>query len=153
MPFKTLEEKRAYNREYARRMYQRLRADGVCCSCRKQSAGSPSVFCAACLEAANERSRSYTARLREEALAAYGGRCACCGETESLFLCIDHVRGNGNVHRRDLGGGKRARSGRKFYKWLKDRDYPEGFQLLCYNCNNGRHLNGGGCSHRVKTNA
>lgn len=71
---------------------------------------------------------------RLDALIRYGGdppRCACCGETAIPFLSIDHIDGNGNKHRREI---------KKKYKWgiyeyLKRENYPEGFQVLCMNCN------------------
>jgi hypothetical protein len=83
-------------------------------------------------------------RLQHEAIVAYGGyRCACCKETEPLFLTIDHVKNNGGRHRRRVGFGD------KFYRWLKDRGYPPGFQVLCLNCNQGRWRNGGVCPHHA----
>lgn len=79
--------------------------------------------------------------LRDEVVAAYGGACACCGESEPEFLSIDHVDESGAEHRRALGGkqGEARRfsaGGEKTYRWLKDRGFPRGgFQLLCMNCN------------------
>lgn len=35
-----------------------------------------------------------------------------------------------------------------FLQWLKDNKYPKGFQVLCTNCNTGRHRNGGICPHK-----
>ena len=84
-------------------------------------------------------------RLQYSALQAYGGpKCACCGETEPLFLTIDHVRSDGAAHRRAIG----SLGGARFYKWLRDREWPEGFQVLCMNCNHGRHRNKGICPHK-----
>lgn len=89
-------------------------------------------------------------RRRERALkdlvfAAYGGyKCACCGETEKLFLQIDHVNNDGADHRRE-------RKGKGLYTWLKCRNFPEGFQVLCANCNWGKRQNGGVCPHRQKS--
>jgi hypothetical protein len=81
---------------------------------------------------------------RLEALRAYSGggepACACCGESILLFLALDHVNGGGYQQHRELGGGG-------FYSWLRKNNYPEGFQLLCHNCNFGRQLNGGVCPH------
>lgn len=34
------------------------------------------------------------------------------------------------------------------YRWLKDQGFPEGFRVLCHNCNQGRESNGGICPHR-----
>ena len=82
-------------------------------------------------------------RLRHEAILAYGGyRCACCGIREALFLTIDHVNDGGARHRRQVGASV------DFFKWLKRNGYPKGFQVLCSNCNSGRHRNGGCCPHK-----
>lgn len=58
----------------------------------------------------------------------YGGKCACCGEKEPKFLAIDHIAGNGNSHRKEIKKNK-------IYLWLKRMGYPQGFQVLCHNCN------------------
>jgi len=74
---------------------------------------------------------------------AYGGyRCACCGTREALFLTIDHIENDGACHRRRVGFST------GFLKWLKRNGYPKGFQVLCSNCNHGRHRNGGTCPHK-----
>lgn len=81
-------------------------------------------------EELNARARAYTRRDRLAALAAYGGVCACCGETDERFLCFDHVNGGGERMRREVHG-----QGRQFYGWLKRNGYPDGFRVLCHNCN------------------
>ncbi len=86
----------------------------------------------------------YYYRLRHETMLVYGGyRCACCGETEPMFLTLDHVNNDGNRHRRKIG----SFSSPKMFAWLRARHYPPGFQVLCSNCNHGRHRNGGTCPH------
>lgn len=59
-------------------------------------------------------------------------QCACCGEKHIEFLSINHINGGGNKHRREIGmsGG-----GVTFYRWLAKNNFPEGFNVLCYNCN------------------
>jgi len=85
--------------------------------------------------------------LRVETITAYGGRCACCGETELSFLCMDHVHGDGAAHRRTLGGHHAG--GRKMYLWLKREGFPKDrFRVLCYNCNIARGLYGQ-CPHEL----
>ncbi len=94
------------------------------------------------LEKNRARSRRYWRELRHAAIMHYGGyRCRCCGETEPKFLTLDHVKNDGSAHRKIIG-----RSG--LLAWLKDHDYPEGFQVLCMNCNHGKALNGGVCPHQ-----
>ena len=94
-------------------------------------------------ESERKRGREYWARLRKEALAVYGEKCACCGESEPKFLSLDHVFNNGAEHRRQI-----KHKGSGIWKWLKDHGYPGGFQTLCMNCNFGRYLNGGTCPHK-----
>jgi hypothetical protein len=65
-------------------------------------------------------------------LKKYGGdppSCACCGETQTAFLCLDHIDGGGNQHRKSLPPGT------NIYTWVKKNDYPKLFQVLCHNCN------------------
>ena len=57
----------------------------------------------------------------------YGQICNCCGETELAFLQIDHIRNDGSEHRKEFKGN--------IYYWLVKNNFPEGFQILCANCN------------------
>jgi hypothetical protein len=102
------------------------------------------------VDAERKRGRDYHNRIRHEVMMAYGGyRCACCGETEPAFLSIDHIKNDGAEHRRQIssrpGNGKGA-SG-PTWKWIIDNGFPEGFQVLCMNCNFGKARNGGICPH------
>lgn len=81
------------------------------------------------------RDKARQAKLR--VVAAYGGRCACCGETAIEFLTIDHVNGGGNVHRREVG------KGRGVYADLERQGFPQdGYRVLCFNCNIARGFYG-----------
>jgi hypothetical protein len=78
---------------------------------------------------------------------AYGGECVCCGESLPEFLTVDHTDGGGSDHRRKVSHGS---GGTGFYAWLKRHGFPQdGFQLLCFNCNLGRQINGGVCPHQA----
>lgn len=81
---------------------------------------------------------------KKETLAHYGGVCSCCKENRYEFLCIDHINGGGNIHRKKIGDG-----GTSFYGWLKKNDYPVGFQVLCHNCNMSKGSYGY-CPHQGK---
>ena len=95
--------------------------------------------------------RGYAKRARAQRkmalLSHYSGgdvKCACCGEREVAFLAIDHTNGGGNKHRKELG----ISSGAEFYKWLVDSGFPDGFRVLCHNCNFAMgHY--GSCPHSV----
>lgn len=67
-------------------------------------------------------------RLKERLLVleAYGGACACCGETAYEFLALDHVDGDGARHKEQVYS---------IYKDVIRRGFPNTFRLLCHNCN------------------
>ena len=79
-------------------------------------------------------------RLRLEAIKNYGGKCACCGESEMNFLCIDHIGGGGNKHRKEI-------TTKSIGEWLYVNKYPKGFQVLCHNCNMAEGIYGI-CPHK-----
>ncbi len=86
--------------------------------------------------------RQFFGGLRTEMIATYGGKCACCGEQESIFLDLDHINNDGAADRRERGNGQRL------LVWLKANDWPrDRYQLLCCNCNQGKARNGGVCPH------
>ena len=93
-----------------------------------------------------ERTRQYARERRRRVLEAYGGACACCGETTPEFLSIDHVYNDGEAHRRELQG-----YGKSMTLWLWQNGCPQDgrFQLLCHNCNMAKGLYGG-CPHKGK---
>ena len=61
--------------------------------------------------------------------------CACCGEKEYRFLAIDHINNDGAKHRKDVKAVN-------ITWWLVKNGYPEGFQILCSNCNFGKRVTG-----------
>lgn len=71
-------------------------------------------------------------------------KCACCGETNVLFLTMDHVDGDGSYHRKTL----KLASGSSTYYWLRRNGYPDGFQVLCWNCQHGKFVYGV-CPHQT----
>lgn len=89
------------------------------------------------------RQKKLYQKLKMEVLIYYGGnppKCACCGESHVEFLSIDHIKDEGNVHRRKIGRG------RLFYHWLIKNNFPKGYQVLCRNCNWAKSH--GGCPHK-----
>lgn len=71
----------------------------------------------------------------------YGTECKCCGETNELFLSIDHINNDGATDRRV------GLSGLRFYRYLINNNFPDTFQILCMNCNWGKRMNEGICPH------
>ena len=84
-------------------------------------------------------------KLRKTVIEEYGGRCVCCGIDDFPFLSIDHVANDGAAHRREAN----LHAGR-IYGWLKKNNYPDGFQVLCYNCNLAKAHHGGECPHQTR---
>lgn len=103
-----------------------------------------------------EYNRKSNLKLKRQVMDAYGGHCTCCGETELVFLTIDHVNNDGAEHRRQIAaeiGATWSQGGSRTYRWLRDNGFPEGFQVLCANCNCGKQWNGGVCPHQVTAEA
>ncbi len=91
------------------------------------------------------RLRRYNQRVKLKVLGHYSPsvRCQCfqencwhgsqpCPVSDIRALSIDHINGGGNKQRREL---KHARDGSGFYRWLVIHGFPEGYQVLCQNCN------------------
>lgn len=91
----------------------------------------------------NTASKRHYRKLQDIVFSNYGNKCACCGEAEPTFLSIDHVNNDGAEHRKKIG------IGHIFYRWIIDHDFPDTMQLLCCNCNMGKHRNGGICPHQA----
>lgn len=81
-------------------------------------------------------------RTRIKVLEGYGSKCNCCGESELVFLAIDHVNNDGNKERK-VGLTSIATC----YKIIRE-NFPPEYQLLCHNCNWAKHR--GGCPYQNK---
>lgn len=53
-------------------------------------------------------------------------KCKRCGFDNMSALQIDHIDGGGEKHRRSIRGD--------IYVWLIKNNFPDGFQVLCANC-------------------
>lgn len=72
---------------------------------------------------------------------AYGNVCKCCGESNYMFLTIDHVNNDGHIERKQYSQGG-------LYSRIIQENFPERYQLLCWNCNTGKRRNNGVCPHQ-----
>jgi hypothetical protein len=118
-------------------------AKGMCASCYAKSKYEQGA------EVYRQRARDHgkagRERLRTELLDAYGGKCAClnCPEANPAFLCLDHVNGDGKVHRMKMGS--------HVYADLRRRGFPQdGYRLLCWNCNSATRF-GRTCPHEEES--
>lgn len=98
---------------------------GLCSTCSKPALSNQSL-CKDCNDAIKIR---YTDN-RKKVLEAYGNKCQCCGITDKNCLQIDHIKGGGCAHRKSLSIN--------FNKWLIKNNFPEGYQILCANCNSAK---------------
>jgi len=70
-------------------------------------------------------------------------KCACCGESNILFLTISHKNNDGYLHKKELGGGS-------YYQKLFHSNFKTDREIIieCYNCNMSRTRTGGECAHK-----
>ena len=89
--------------------------------------------------------KKYKMKLRKQVIgyySAYKYRCACCLDIHMEFLTIDHIKGAGNKHRKEIKVG----GGHQFYTWLINNHFPIGYRVLCMNCNHSLGI-WGYCPH------
>lgn len=122
----------------------------ACCSCKSEdglflanrySNGYEQYLCNLCN---NKIKKRYYDKGKMLLLDHYGSRCTCCGETEPLFLSVDHINNDG--HKELWPNGKRI-SGVHLYRRIVKAGYPATYQILCMNCNFGKRMNNGVCPH------
>lgn len=89
--------------------------------------------------------KRHRAKLKLQVITHYSKgivRCTCCPESHLVFLTIDHIKGGGRKHYREM-----QETGDTLYKWLIKNKSPVGFQVLCFNCNFAKHAMGV-CPHQ-----
>ena len=97
----------------------------------------------------NIRSRKKVLKLKTEVFSHYSKglpRCSCCGIDTLDVLSLDHIDGRKNaMHKKNLDG-------HELYTWIRQNEYPEGFQILCMMCNfaKGMKSNDNKCPHEMK---
>ena len=85
-----------------------------------------------------EHTNTYNHNVRYEVIKHYSKgmmNCDCCAENIYNFLTIDHINHKNSYkgdHNIKLSGGF------LLVNWIRKNNYPEGFRVLCYNCNSGR---------------
>jgi hypothetical protein len=82
------------------------------------------------------RERGYRMNIKKNVVNHYSkGQMKCsCGFSDIRALSIDHINGNGAEERKNLFGKNNRQSSNRFYRWLIKQNYPEGYQVLCANC-------------------
>ena len=130
MPYKNndvrLEHVKQYNKEHRkeRNAYNKEYMQGLSLEKKREYARKH-----------KEQRRNILNEHKIEVFNHYGGLfCACCGESHIEFLTLDHINGGGNEHRKTIGG-------KSIYEWCRQNNFPEGFQVLCMNCNFSKRFN------------
>ena len=86
---------------------------------------------------------------KDKCFVAYGGyKCACCGETEPLFLSLDHINNDGAEWRREaVWGTPPRRATGRIDGWWRTSSQTVSFRYSVANCNHGKRMNDGICPH------
>lgn len=94
-------------------------------------------------------------KLKHEICSVYSKRlsnsdipcCNCCGMSDHLdFLDIDHIN-----PRKTFPENERKLMGSALCRHLKKKNYPDGYQILCKNCNTAKGMkkNNNKCPHEI----
>jgi len=144
--------------EIRKKLWSKREGEGKCIYCGINSVEELTTKgCTICLEKKSksqikfsqnnkESTKKYRKKIRKEVIDKYGGKCVCCGETELLFLTIDHKNNDGNLERIEMSGDQSGSSMKFFFK-IRKEPIREDLQILCFNCNLGRSMNDGICPH------
>lgn len=95
-----------------------------------------------------DRTKRYKLNLKLQFIAAYGGKCTCCGEHRPDFLTIEHKNNDGKAHRVALIGRNDGGT-TKILIAARNAGYPDIYTVLCFNCNIARSLFGK-CPHETE---
>ena len=135
--------------EYLQKWRTQRLQEGGCLKCPSLREDLNHKACIACRNKGNERMKARyrdnparaaretaARRLRQKKIVFnhYNNKCACCGEHHFEFLQVDHINGGGIEHRKIINT--------RIYSWLINNNFPEGFRLLCSNCNWARGIYG-----------
>jgi len=119
-----------YMQKKDRDRYEKLRSNNTCVSCGKHSPVQDQVLCLQCKEIFAKNGKLYREKQKWMIIDHYGGKCAKCSIDNRDILTIDHIDGGGTQHRKEL-----KKEGTIFYRWIVKNNFPEGFKVLCFNCN------------------
>ncbi len=127
MPYNTSKKRKACLRRFK---LKRLK-NHLCIRCGKPAA----IAKAHCEDCGHKLSLANSRRLQEwrkRVIQGYGGCCACCGETQYEFLSIDHKEYRACEEQDKFG---RYLTTTELCKIIIQENFPDTYQLLCYNCN------------------
>jgi hypothetical protein len=88
--------------------------------------------------------RAYVRKYKALAYEILGNKCVCCGETQQIFLSLDHIQNDGYIDR--IKHGRRTTYQ---YKEIIENPDQKKYQLLCMNCNWAKRY--GICPHKMES--
>lgn len=129
------------------------KGDTICKVCLNSISGKPRPNCTEprhlkCYNKNVEGIRQNRKQAQVEAFIQYSEtippKCVLCGFSNIIALQLDHIKGDGAAFRREHP----FQSGKSLALWLRKRNWPKGYRVLCANCqqiererigNNGAH--------------
>lgn len=135
----------------------RLKAANTCVQCGSNPA-THGIMCLTCRlrSKANQTKRrhndpvrhrgykqAFMRKKKEQAYRILGAKCNCCGESNKMFLTVDHVNNDGYKDKQ-----RRRSLTYLMYIEIVRNTFPGKYQILCWNCNCGKRTNGGTCPHK-----
>lgn len=125
------------NRTCRKCVRQRWKTTGRCYKCGRP-AKLGSNHCQRHLDAMTAKEVARREKDRQLVFDHYGWQCSFCGQSNPMFLTIDHINNDGAEHRKN----NTKPSGGHLYRWLRLHHLPAGFQTLCWNCNCAKSIFG-----------
>jgi hypothetical protein len=83
----------------------------------------------------------YRVQVKLTVFAHFGFKCNCCGETQIMFLSLDHISGIDK-------SGKSRNKEQIYQECIRDKFDSTKYQLLCMNCNFAKG-HWGECPHKL----
>lgn len=134
---KRCEECLATHRKRTNTLHKERRAGKLCLQC-----GAPAAPNKSRCEVHRQKQNATSNQYKVKAFDHYGRVCTCCNlQFIDVFLTLDHVNNDGNLHRKEIKGAR-------VYRWACHNGYPTFLQTHCFNCNMGKKVNGGICPHQ-----
>lgn len=124
-------------KQWFAKRHKKLKNNGLCVHCGKK----PAVrffLCQACGQQIYQLTKNRNKIRKKIVFEHYGNKCTCCDLDDIDFLTIDHINNDGYKDRR------------LNYQTVIKRNFPTDLQLLCWNCNLGKAMNGGICPHQLR---
>lgn len=131
----TREQRREWERAYYERNKEKIRA---------RKAEQMRVRRLNFKDTFRQQGLNYRQATRERLFAMYGRTCAICGFDDARALTLDHIHGDGNEERRQVGE-------KGVYRLALQEYAPDRYRILCMNCQfiehkeNSKRWSLGGC--------